>query len=142
MVRTPIIASTTDNSVYMLRDLFGRFGLRHIFYFACFALLAFRQNKKRHICANVIGKTRSKILLKTIDIFNNRVYNTYMKSSDIIKILKNDGWIIHNIRGSHHQLKHPVKIGKVTVPHPKSDIPIGTLKSIFKQAQINMEDIK
>jgi len=65
-----------------------------------------------------------------------------MKCSDIIKILKNDGWIIHNIRGSHHQLKHPVKIGKDTVLHPKSDIPIGALKSIFKQAQINMEDIK
>jgi hypothetical protein len=32
----------------------GRFGLRHIFYFACFASLAFRQNKKRHISLDVI----------------------------------------------------------------------------------------
>ncbi|MCP4135213.1 MAG: type II toxin-antitoxin system HicA family toxin [bacterium] len=29
---------------------------------------------------------------------------------------------------------HPDKKGKVTVPHPKSDIPIGTLKNIYKQA--------
>ncbi|MCK4795738.1 MAG: type II toxin-antitoxin system HicA family toxin [Spirochaetes bacterium] len=65
-----------------------------------------------------------------------------MKSSEIIKILKKDGWIIHNIRGSHHQLKHPAKNGKVTVPHPKSDIPIGTFKNILKQAQIKMEDIQ
>ncbi len=54
-----------------------------------------------------------------------------MKSSEIIKILKNDGWVIHHIKGSHHQFKHPVKVGKVTVPHPKYDLPIGTAKSIF-----------
>ncbi len=65
-----------------------------------------------------------------------------MKSSEIIKILEKDGWFIHNVRGSHHQLKHPRKKGKVTVPHPKSDIPVGTLKNIFKQAQIDLEDYK
>jgi predicted RNA binding protein YcfA (HicA-like mRNA interferase family) len=59
-----------------------------------------------------------------------------MKSAEVIKILKKDGWFIHNIRGSHHQFKHSVKTGKVTVPHPKSDLPIGTLKSIFNQAKI------
>jgi predicted RNA binding protein YcfA (HicA-like mRNA interferase family) len=63
-----------------------------------------------------------------------------MRSSEIIKILEKDGWIIHNIRGSHHQLKHPTKKGKVTVPHPKAEIPIGTLKNILKQAQIKLED--
>ena len=52
-----------------------------------------------------------------------------MKSRDIIKILKDDGWYIHNIRGSHHQFKHDSKPGKVTVPHPKSDLPIGTVKN-------------
>jgi len=65
-----------------------------------------------------------------------------MKSSEIIKILEKDGWFVQNSRGSHHQFKHPYKKGKVTVPHPKSDIPIGTLKNIFKQAQINLEDYK
>lgn len=65
-----------------------------------------------------------------------------MKSSEIIKILEKDGWFIHNIRGSHHQFKHSTKLGKVTVPHPKSDIPIGTLKNILKQAQIKMENYK
>jgi len=57
-----------------------------------------------------------------------------LKSADIIQRLKNDGWFFHNARGSHHQFKHPTKKGKVTVPHPKKDIPIGTLKSILKQA--------
>ena len=57
-----------------------------------------------------------------------------MTSTDIIKRLKDDGWIIHNIRGSHFQFKHPTKNGKVTVPYSKKDIPLGTLKNIFKQA--------
>ena len=57
-----------------------------------------------------------------------------MKSSEIIKRLENEGWILHNIRGSHRQYKHPEKKGRVTVPHPKKDLPIGTLRSIFKQA--------
>ena len=57
-----------------------------------------------------------------------------MTSTDIIKQLKNHGWFIHNIRGSHYQFKHPDKKGKITVPHPKKDIPIGTLRNIFKQA--------
>jgi predicted RNA binding protein YcfA (HicA-like mRNA interferase family) len=37
-------------------------------------------------------------------------------------------------RGSHHQFKHPTKPGRVTVPHPKRDLPIGTVRSIFRQA--------
>jgi predicted RNA binding protein YcfA (HicA-like mRNA interferase family) len=28
--------------------------------------------------------------------------------------------------------KHPIKYGRVTVPHPRKDIPYGTLKSIEK----------
>jgi predicted RNA binding protein YcfA (HicA-like mRNA interferase family) len=38
------------------------------------------------------------------------------------------------VNGSHHQFKHPEKPGCVTVKHPDSDIPAGTLHSIFKQA--------
>ena len=67
------------------------------------------------------------------------VYNTHMKSAEVIKLLKADGWYVFNIRGSHHQFKHPSKPGKVTVPHPKADLPIGTVKSIFKQAGLKWE---
>jgi predicted RNA binding protein YcfA (HicA-like mRNA interferase family) len=55
-------------------------------------------------------------------------------SRDIIKELKRHGWYEVNQVGSHKQFKHPTKKGRVTVPHPKRDIPIGTLKSIDKQA--------
>ncbi|MGG6237250.1 type II toxin-antitoxin system HicA family toxin [Nodosilinea sp. AN01ver1] len=57
-----------------------------------------------------------------------------MRSSDIISKLKKDGWILNNVRGSHQQFKHPAYPGRVTVPHPKKDLPIGTVRSIFKQA--------
>jgi predicted RNA binding protein YcfA (HicA-like mRNA interferase family) len=57
-----------------------------------------------------------------------------MKSGDVIKRLEADGWLLHHVKGSHHQFKHPEKPGKITVPHPKKDLPVGTLRSIFRQA--------
>ena len=61
-----------------------------------------------------------------------------MKSREIIKKLEQDGWYLVKITGSHHHFKHPIKRGKVTVPHPKKDIPIKTLISIEKQAQLKL----
>jgi predicted RNA binding protein YcfA (HicA-like mRNA interferase family) len=57
-----------------------------------------------------------------------------MGSREIIKRLRDDGWVLVRTKGSHHQYKHPHKPGLVTVPHPKRDLPIGTVRSIFKQA--------
>jgi predicted RNA binding protein YcfA (HicA-like mRNA interferase family) len=59
-----------------------------------------------------------------------------LNSRDVIRELKKDGWFEVDQAGSHKQFKHPVKKGRVTVPHPKRDIPMGTLKSIEKQAGI------
>jgi predicted RNA binding protein YcfA (HicA-like mRNA interferase family) len=57
-----------------------------------------------------------------------------MKSQELIKIIEKDGWYLVNVRGSHHQFKHKFKTGRVTIPHPKKDLPKGTVKSILKQA--------
>ena len=57
-----------------------------------------------------------------------------MKSGDLIKQLERAGWVQVAVRGSHHQFKHPDIPGRVTVPHPKKDLPIGTVKAILKQA--------
>jgi predicted RNA binding protein YcfA (HicA-like mRNA interferase family) len=57
-----------------------------------------------------------------------------MNSREIITRLKEDGWELVHIRGSHHHFKHPEKPGRVTVPHPTKEIPVGTLKSIYRQA--------
>jgi predicted RNA binding protein YcfA (HicA-like mRNA interferase family) len=61
-----------------------------------------------------------------------------VNSRNVIKELKKDGWYeVHHV-GSHKQFKHPVKVGRVTVPHPRRDIPLGTLRSIEKQAGIKL----
>lgn len=57
-----------------------------------------------------------------------------MKSRDVIKEFKNDDWILYHTKGDHHQFNHPDKPGKITVPHPQKDIPIGTLRNIYRQA--------
>ena len=61
-----------------------------------------------------------------------------MDSRNVIRELKRDGWFQVKQAGSHKQFKHPTKKGRVTVPHPKRDIPIGTLKSIEKQAGVKL----
>ena len=61
-----------------------------------------------------------------------------MDSREIIRMLTLDGWHEVNHSGSHKQFKHPAKRGRVTVPHPKRDIPVGTLKSIENQAGIKL----
>ncbi len=61
-----------------------------------------------------------------------------MHSRDVLRALKSDGWEEVAQKGSHVQLKHPSKPGRVTVPHPKRDLPIGTLKSVEKQAGIKL----
>ncbi|MFK0692514.1 type II toxin-antitoxin system HicA family toxin [Mesorhizobium sp. IMUNJ 23033] len=61
-----------------------------------------------------------------------------MKSADVIDRLLADGWFEVARKGSHAQFKHRSKPGRVTVPHPKRDIPIGTLKSIEKQSGLKL----
>ena len=62
-------------------------------------------------------------------------------SMDLIKILNDDGWYFYKATGSHRHFKHPIKKEKVTIPHPRKDIPYKTVKSIFKQAEIIPIDI-
>ena len=59
-----------------------------------------------------------------------------MDSRDILRKLRDDGWVEVGQKGSHVQLKHSSKPGRVTVPHPKRDLPIGTVASIEKQSGV------
>ncbi|BAF59117.1 predicted periplasmic or secreted lipoprotein [Pelotomaculum thermopropionicum SI] len=68
-----------------------------------------------------------------------KTVKTY-SSTEILRILKKNGWTIKNQEGSHAQLTHPVKSGKVTVPHPRKDLDPKTVRSIFKQAGILMKE--
>ena len=60
-----------------------------------------------------------------------------MKVSEILRRLADDGWYHVDTQGSHRQFKHPIKLGRVTVPgKPNDDLAPGTLNSILKQAQL------
>ncbi|MEH6789958.1 type II toxin-antitoxin system HicA family toxin [Parasphingorhabdus sp.] len=57
-----------------------------------------------------------------------------------MKRLKRAGWQEVRQSGSHKHLRHPDRPGTVTVPHPKSDLPIGTLKSIERQSGVDLRN--
>jgi predicted RNA binding protein YcfA (HicA-like mRNA interferase family) len=61
-----------------------------------------------------------------------------MNSREVIRLLQQSGWQQVAQKGSHVQFKHLDKPGRVTVPHPKQNVPIGTLRSIEKQAQMKL----
>jgi predicted RNA binding protein YcfA (HicA-like mRNA interferase family) len=57
-----------------------------------------------------------------------------MRSSDIIRDIKDAGWVLDRVRGSHHVFNHPHRPGHVVVPHPKKDLGKGLVAAIRKQA--------
>jgi predicted RNA binding protein YcfA (HicA-like mRNA interferase family) len=64
-----------------------------------------------------------------------------MKVRDVIKRLEADGWYRIRSKGGHRQFKHGTKRGRVTVAGQLNvDVPIKTLKSIWKQAQLQEEE--
>jgi predicted RNA binding protein YcfA (HicA-like mRNA interferase family) len=61
-----------------------------------------------------------------------------MKVRDLLRLLQQDGWHVVRTRGSHRQLKHPWKLGTVTVAgKPGAEVPRGTLRAILKQARVH-----
>ena len=57
-----------------------------------------------------------------------------MESAEIIKRLLAEGWYPAGGKGSHQKFKCLDKLGIVVVPHPKKDMPPGTVRNIFRQA--------
>jgi predicted RNA binding protein YcfA (HicA-like mRNA interferase family) len=57
-----------------------------------------------------------------------------MGSREVIDRLRADGWKLDRVKGSHHVFVHDSKPGIVVVPHPKKDLPTGTLRSILRTA--------
>ena len=53
-----------------------------------------------------------------------------MNNREALRSLAEDGRLLQLVTGSHHQFRHPAKPGLVTVPHPKRDLPVGTVRSI------------
>jgi len=59
-----------------------------------------------------------------------------MDSKTLIRMLRADGWVEVRTNSSHVTFKHPAKKKICTVPHPKSDLPIGTANGILKNAEL------
>ncbi|WP_462398912.1 type II toxin-antitoxin system HicA family toxin [Lacticaseibacillus pantheris] len=59
-----------------------------------------------------------------------------MDSRRLIKMLKSKSWYEDYSTGNHRYFKHPSLPSKVTVPHPRKDIPKGTLNTILKQVHL------
>ena len=53
-------------------------------------------------------------------------------SRTIIQRLKDEGFELVAVRGSHHKFRK--KGHAVVVPHPKKDLPLDTARAIAKQA--------
>ena len=70
-------------------------------------------------------------------VCNRKLYTGFSvgkDSRDIICEIEADGWRFIGASGSHHHFKHPMKPGKVTIPHPRRDLHPKTVKSIYRQA--------
>ncbi|WP_298286787.1 type II toxin-antitoxin system HicA family toxin [Novosphingobium sp.] len=61
-----------------------------------------------------------------------------MRSGEVIKLIEAAGWREVRQSGSHKHYRHPERPGTVTVPHPKSEMAIGTLKSIERQSGVKL----
>ncbi|MGE0356875.1 MAG: type II toxin-antitoxin system HicA family toxin [Burkholderiales bacterium] len=55
-------------------------------------------------------------------------------SQEILRRLQKEGWVRVHRKGSHVKLKHPAHPGIVIVPHPRKDLPEGTLRAIYRAA--------
>lgn len=60
-----------------------------------------------------------------------------MTSKDLLKTLKQHGCeLVRQGQGSHQIWYSPITKKKFVVPHPKQQVPIGTLKSIMRAAGV------
>jgi predicted RNA binding protein YcfA (HicA-like mRNA interferase family) len=58
-----------------------------------------------------------------------------MNARQVISKLEAEGWYEIGQKGSHKQFRHPMRLGKVTVPvHGSRDVGLPVLKSIEKQS--------
>lgn len=62
---------------------------------------------------------------------------------EIVAALKRAGWYVDDIRGSHHQLLHPDRPGKVTIlVHGNRILEPWVLKKVLKQATMTVDELR
>jgi predicted RNA binding protein YcfA (HicA-like mRNA interferase family) len=65
-----------------------------------------------------------------------------ISGKELCKVVEFYGWELKRIRGSHHiYTKDEVEIILVIPVHSNRDLPIGTLRSIMRDAELSEEDL-
>ena len=60
-----------------------------------------------------------------------------MKCSELLRLLKKDGWHVVSQKGSHLKMKHDEKSGIIIFPnHGSNEVGKGLQKKIMKQARL------
>jgi predicted RNA binding protein YcfA (HicA-like mRNA interferase family) len=60
-------------------------------------------------------------------------------SGEVIRVLQDHGFVFVSQKGSHAKYKNAS--GRIAiVPHPKKELPIGTTRSIIRQAGLTPKD--
>jgi predicted RNA binding protein YcfA (HicA-like mRNA interferase family) len=75
--------------------------------------------------------------IEKYNIMEKSMNKTYC-SRELIKKLKQDGWKLDRVRGDHYQFKHPKIKETVTIQHPVKDLSKFIVKSISKQAKMDI----
>ncbi|MDO8472976.1 MAG: type II toxin-antitoxin system HicA family toxin [Dehalococcoidia bacterium] len=61
----------------------------------------------------------------------------------VLEVLQRGGYLLSHVRGSHHYLRKPNAPNLVVVPvHGSHIIPIGTMRSILRQAKLTPEEFE
>ena len=61
-----------------------------------------------------------------------------LTSKQVIKLLKENGFVLDHVSGSHYVFFQSVSKRRVVVPYHTADLPIGILKSILRSAEIEL----
>ena len=65
-----------------------------------------------------------------------------LTGKQVLAALQRGGWYVVDIEGSHHQLRHPDRPGRVTVTvHGAKTLHPKTLTSILKQANMTVDEL-
>ena len=56
-------------------------------------------------------------------------------SRKLLRMLERDGWVLDRVKGDHHTLKHPDRPELISITHPKKDLPVGQVRSIYRIAR-------
>ena len=63
-----------------------------------------------------------------------------LKPAEVVRALERAGFYVHESHGSHVQMKHATKPGRITVPyHARFDVPKHVVRSIIRQAGLTNE---